>query len=214
MSAVPWNLYEEALDAGAHLTARHADGATELLAIGRWLADADPVDERVIARAPGPVLDVGCGPGRHVSLLVRHGIAALGLDASPLAVRIASARGAEAIHGDVFTHGLELGVWETVLLLDGNVGIGGDPVALLRRAREFLTPTGRVLVEVDPPGSGLRALPVRLERGSDVSVWFPWARVGAAAGDAAAPAAGRRCSARWSDEGRWFADLRWAAPCD
>lgn len=210
MSAVPWSVYESALDTGTTLTARHACGATQLLAVGRWLADADPVDERVVARAVGPVLDVGCGPGRHVHALVRRGVPVLGLDASPLAVRLASARGAAAVVGDVFDHGLELGVWQTVLLLDGNLGIGGDPAALLARVGEFLTPAGRVLVEVDPPGTGLQAEPVRLERGDDVSLWFPWARVGADAIDGVAASAGLRCIARWHDAGRWFADLRWA----
>ncbi len=210
MSALPWTMYESALEGGATLTARHADGVTELLAVGRWLADADPVDERLVDRARGPVLDVGCGPGRHVHALVRRGIAALGLDASPLAVRIASERGAEAVLGDVFTHGLELGVWETVLLLDGNLGIGGDPQALLRRVAEFLTPGGAVLVETDAPGGGARAVPVRLERGEDVSIWFPWARVCNDAISDIAAGAGLRCVDRWADEGRWFAELRCA----
>lgn len=207
MSALPWVVYGAALDGGSSLTARHADGATEVLAVSRWLADADAVDERLIDRARGPVLDVGCGPGRHVHALVRRGIPALGLDASPTAVRIASERGAEAILGDVFTHGLELGVWETVLLIDGNLGIGGDPAALLRRVAEFLTPTGRVLVETGPPGGGLQSVPVRLERGEDVSRWFPWARVCNDAIDGVATTAGLQCVERWSDSGRWFAEL-------
>lgn len=210
MSALPWTVYESALDAGAALTARHASGATQLLAVNRWLADADPVDERVVDRAPGPVLDVGCGPGRHVGALARRGVAVLGLDASPLAVRLASARGGLAILGDVFSHGLELGVWETVLLLDGNLGIGGDPSALLERVSGFLTPTGRVLVEVEPPGSGISLQPIRLERGDHVSAWFPWARVGADAIDDLAAPVGLHCVERWVDEDRWFVDLRWA----
>lgn len=210
MSAAPWMLYESALGGGASLTARHASGATELLAVSRWLADADPIDERVIDRAVGPVLDVGCGPGRHVGALVRRGIPVLGLDASPLAVRLATARGADAVLGDVFSHGLEVGVWETVLLLDGNVGIGGDPTLLLARVGEFLTPGGRVLVELDAPGTGWQAHSVRLEQGDDVSVWFPWARVGADAIDAVAASVGLRLTDRWTDGGRWFADLRWA----
>jgi SAM-dependent methyltransferase len=210
MSAVPWVLYESALEAGGALTARHADGLIQTLAIHQWLADADPVDERLVDRARGPVLDVGCGPGRHVSALVRRGVAALGLDASPLAVRLASARGASAVQGDVFSHGLELGVWETVLLLDGNLGIGGDPVALLRRSAEFLTPRGSVLLETDAPGGGVQSLPVRLERGDDVSQWFPWARVSHDHLGAVAAAAGFRVAEAWSDEGRWFGELRWA----
>ncbi len=210
MTAMPWTIYGAALDLGASLTARHADGATQSLAVNRWLADADPVDERLIDRARGPVLDVGCGPGRHVHALVRRGVAVLGLDASPSAVRIAAARGAEAVHADVFDHGLELGVWETVLLLDGNLGIGGDPTHLLRRIGEFLTPTGRVLVESDAPGSGLHSAPVRLERGDDVSHWFPWARVASDELDGVAAPADLCVAYRWEDSGRWFAELSWA----
>jgi SAM-dependent methyltransferase len=210
MSAMPWTIYGAALDRGLSLTARHADGAIQNLNIEQWLADADPVDERLVDRARGPVLDVGCGPGRHVHALVRRGVAALGLDASPAAVRIASERGAAAILGDVFTHGLELGVWETVLLLDGNLGIGGDPGALLRRVTEFLTPTGRVLVETDAPGTGVSSLPIRLERDEDVSLWFPWARVANDEIDGVAAEAELSVAYRWQDAGRWFAELQWA----
>ncbi|MDQ8046753.1 MAG: methyltransferase domain-containing protein [Solirubrobacteraceae bacterium] len=210
MSALPWTLYGAALDRGHGLIARHADGLLEQLAVSTWLADADPVDERLVERARGPVLDVGCGPGRHVAALVRRGVAVLGLDASPHAVKIASERGGEAILGDVFTHGLELGVWETVLLLDGNLGIGGDPGQLLRRVGEFLTPTGRVLVETEPPGTGVHSIPVRLERGEDVSLWFPWARVASDELDGAASDAGLAVAHRWEDAGRWFAELQWA----
>lgn len=210
MTAASWSLYESALAAGGALRARHADGHVVHLAVQQWLADADPVDERLIDLARGPVLDIGCGPGRHVSALVQRGVAALGLDASPLAVRLASARGATAVQGDIFRHGLELGVWNTVLLLDGNVGIGGDPTALLQRSAEFLAPGGSILVETDPPGSGLHSLPVRLERGEDVSHWFPWARVAHDRIDEVAAAAGLLVVRRWSDSARHFAELRCA----
>jgi SAM-dependent methyltransferase len=210
MTAMPWTIYGAALDRGLSLVARHDDGLIQNLAVQEWLDDAGPVDERLISRARGPVLDVGCGPGRHVHALVRRGVAVLGIDASPSAVRIASARGAEAVQGDIFDHGLELGVWETVLLLDGNVGIGGDPVLLLRTVGEFLTRTGRVLVETDAPGGTVRAAKVRLERGDDVSHWFPWARVPSDELDGVAAQAAMRVAHRWEDTGRWFAELEWA----
>ena len=38
--------------------------------------------------------------------------------------------------------------WGTVLLLDGNIGIGGDPVRLLRRCADLVRPRGQVLAEV------------------------------------------------------------------
>ncbi len=45
------------------------------------------------------------------------------------------------------------GRWGTALLADGNIGIGGDPVALLRRLREVLDPRGRIVVELAAPGT-------------------------------------------------------------
>ena len=40
-------------------------------------------DEAVLDRAQAPVLDVGCGPGRHVLALARRGHLALGVDIAP-----------------------------------------------------------------------------------------------------------------------------------
>src|SRR5205823_333854 len=82
-------------------------------------------------RAVGPVLDVGCGPGRHVLALARRGVLAVGVDVTPAAVRYARARGAPVFRGSVFAAVPGVGHWRTALLLDGNIGIGGRPVVLL-----------------------------------------------------------------------------------
>jgi hypothetical protein len=134
-------------------------------------------------------------------------VVALGLDASPTAVGIATARGANAILGDVFTHTIDAGAWQTVLLLDGNVGIGGDPVALLRRISELMAEDAAVIVETDGPGRGLQCGSVRLEDDDAVSVWFPWARVGEDAIETISGVAGLRIAERWNDDGRWFVEL-------
>ena len=62
--------------------------------------------------------------------------------------------GALALQRDVFGYLPGTGRWATVLLADGNIGIGGDPVALLRRAQNLLRPGGAVVTEISPPGSG------------------------------------------------------------
>ncbi|MEA2178566.1 MAG: hypothetical protein QOG77_1863, partial [Solirubrobacteraceae bacterium] len=190
------------------VVARDGSGAAVELASSRWLAGAEATDLRVLARADGPVLDVGCGPGRHVRALARAGVAALGLDASPAAVRLARERGTAVIQGSVFDDVPAAGRWRTALLLDGNVGIGGDPAALLARVAELLAPDGGVLCECDAPGSGVRAGPVRLEHEQRTSRWFPWAQVGVDACCEIALALGFAATALWEDGGRWFAHLR------
>ena len=138
------------------------------------------------------MLDLGCGPGRHLAALRASGKVALGVDLSPVAVRLARRRGAAAIPGDVFGDVPWAGRWGTALLLDGNVGIGGAPGALLRRTRELLAPGGAALVELDPPGAPTVRTRVRIEAFGAVSEWFRWARVGV---DGIEPLAARRRAA-------------------
>ena len=195
-----------ARDDGRVVARNHAGDAVEL-ASARWLAGAEAIDLRVLTRARAPVLDVGCGPGRHVRALDGRGVRALGLDASPAAVRLARERGTAVVLGSVFGAVPAAGTWRTALLLDGNIGIGGDPAVLLARVSQLLAPGGTVLCECDAPGTGVRRGPLRLEHGRRASDWFPWARVGVDALDDVAGAAGLRVSTRWSDGGRWFGRL-------
>jgi SAM-dependent methyltransferase len=190
-----------------HVVARDRAGKVVELTPQRWLAGAGAADLRVLARARAPVLDIGCGPGRHVRALAARGVEALGLDASPAAVRLARRHGTAVVQGSVFAAVPSPGRWRTALLLDGNIGIGGDPLALLARVAELLAPAGRVLCECDEPGSGVRTGPLRLEHERSASPWFPWARVGVDAVDGIAAAAGMRAARRWRDAGRWFAEL-------
>ncbi len=104
----------------------------------RWCGEADAVDLALLARAEGPVIDVGCGPGRLVVELARQGRSALGVDVSSAAVRLTTAAGGAAVRRSVFDPVPGEGRWGAALLADGNVGIGGDPVALLRRCRALV----------------------------------------------------------------------------
>ena len=136
------------------------------------------------------MLDVGCGPGRHSHALARRGVYSLGVDLSPVAVALAVGRGAHAIVGDVFAELPGTGQWQTVLLLDGNIGIGGAPERLLRRLAAVLAPAGTVLVELEAPGTRSGAFRARLEQGEQISDWFGWARLAVDA--IAGPASGSR----------------------
>jgi SAM-dependent methyltransferase len=167
----------------------------------RWLGPATPADRAVLAGVEGPVLDVGCGPARHVRALLDRGVPALGIDVSPAAVRLAHRQGATVLRRSVFDRVPGTGRWRTVLLLDGSIGIGGDPAALLRRTGTLVTAGGTVVVEAAPPGVRSGPVAVRLDRDGPV---FRWARVGLDGLAALAQASGLALARTASLGGRWF----------
>jgi SAM-dependent methyltransferase len=187
---------------------RLSDGRLEALPLDRWLAPADAVDEAMLADLEAPVLDLGCGPGRHLAALRAAGKRGLGVDLSPVAVRLARGRGADAINGSLWSQIPGDGAWKTILLLDGNIGIGGAPVLLLRRAGELLAPGGSIVVETDPAGASTHRIRVRLEAPGVVSEWFRWARVGVDGAAALAAKAGLEVAAIRSLAGRTFVTLK------
>jgi len=187
---------------------RRADGRVEPLPLARWLGAVDAADAELLRRVEGAALDIGCGPGRHVAELQKAGHPCLGIDLSPVAVEITRGRGADAILGSVFEDVPAAGNWGTALLLDGNIGIGGRAVALLRRARELLAPGGAVLAELEAPGAWTGVTRVRLEAPGVVSEWFPWAHVAADRAGGLAAEAGLAHAWTLRAGGRWFAALR------
>jgi SAM-dependent methyltransferase len=203
----PTELYAHAL-AGRPLYLRGEDGALRVLPVERWLSPPRAADERTLARACGPVLDVGCGPGRHVLALAQRGVFALGVDIAPAAVRRARGRGAAAVLGSIFDPIPGPTRWRTALLLDGNIGIDGRPVALLRRLADLLSPDGRILCELGRPSSGTSCELVALEDASGTrSSWFGWAHVSVDDIASTAARAGMDIGEVWTDDERWFAVL-------
>ncbi len=178
----------------------------------RWLGAAALEDERLLDRAVGPVLDVGCGPGRHLLALARRGVEATGIDVTPAAVRVARSRGASVVEGSIFGSVPAPGTWATALLLDGNIGIGGDPVALLTRVATLLGPSGRILVELGDPAVASSSIQARIEHGPVAGPWFEWTTVDTAAIGLIAARAGLTLTASWSGGGRRFAQLDLRAP--
>ena len=182
-------VYESALRTGSEFLVRAPDGRLLTLPVHRWLDDATPCDGAMLDLCVGPTLDIGCGPGRLTRALTDRGVDALGIDLSAEAVRLATARGVPALQADVFTGLPREGGWTNVLLADGNIGIGGDPAALLRRCTELVAPHGSVIVEVDPPGTGVSRGRVQVTA-DGLQGWMPWATVASDALPAVAAEAG------------------------
>jgi SAM-dependent methyltransferase len=190
------------------VTIRLSDGVELPLPLGRYLGPADATDEWLISHVRGPVLDVGCGPGRHLHALAHRGVFGLGVDLSTVAVELARDRGAAAIVGSIFDDVPGTGTWRTALLLDGNIGIGGAPERLLARLNGLLAPHGEVLVELDPPHALTATLTATLRARDAESLPFSWARVASRDIDSLADAARLDVVDRATRGGRWFARLR------
>ncbi|MFD8035299.1 class I SAM-dependent methyltransferase [Streptomyces sp. NPDC003343] len=160
---------------------RLADGGRIRMPVHRWYAHPNVADESVLNRCVGPVLDVGCGPGRLCRTLLRRGVFALGVDVAPRAAAHTIALGGIALCRSVFDRLPAEGGWRTVLLIDGNIGIGGDPRALLGRCFQLTAPAGLLLVEVDPDDVEERCTARFEDIHGHEGRPFPWARLGAPA---------------------------------
>jgi SAM-dependent methyltransferase len=179
-----------------------------LVPVDVWSSAATTHDEALLALCRGATLDVGCGPGRMAHRLTERGHAVLAIDVLQEAVDRTRARGAAAVRQDVFDPVPAEGLWDTALLADGNIGIGGDPTLLLRRLRGVVRPGGRVVADLSGPGAGVRRVQLRLVVGGRRSEPFSWAVVGAGAVGGLAATAGLEVEAVREVGGCWAAVLR------
>jgi len=179
-----------------------------VLPVSAWTRPADHADHQILGLCEGPTIDIGCGPGRLTEALSELGHLALGIDVVEQAVELTRERGATALQRDVFDALPGEGRWQTALLADGNIGIGGDPVALLGRVRELVDPRGRIVVELAgpgvPPSSGWASLEGELHRSRP----FRWAVVGVDDADALARDVGLVVHGIHEIEYRWVVVLR------
>jgi SAM-dependent methyltransferase len=208
----PWassDPYAAALRTGrGPLFLRRADGWLLPLDVERWCARPDPVDLAALNRCEGAVLDVGCGPGRLVAELAARGRTALGIDVSEAAVAHTVRLGGRALRRSVFEPLPGEGRWDTVLLMDGNIGIGGDPRALLHRVGRLLAPGGLLIAETAPLDVDERAQVHITDARGAVGAPFWWARLGTPALLRYADRARWRPAGQWTAGGRRFAALR------
>ncbi|MEO3936528.1 DUF2064 domain-containing protein [Dermatophilaceae bacterium Soc4.6] len=183
-------------------------GRGPVLDVTSWHTMSE-VDELVVARCEAPVLDVGCRPGRFVAALGERGLAALGVDISRAAVASTARRGATALQRDVHHPLPGEGRWGTVLLADGNIGIGGDPLALLRRCHELLRPGALAVVEVasDDGADTLSTICLEEPHGRR-STPIPWAVVGSRRLVELASGVGFVAVEEWRADHRAFVTLR------
>jgi SAM-dependent methyltransferase len=117
----------------------------------RW-----PIHERqAIERARGAILDIGCGAGRVALYLQGRGHRVLGIDNSPLAVKVTKLRGVKSARvlsiDDIEALGGRFGA---IVLYGNNFGLfGGMAKArrLLALMRQITTPDATILAATTDP---------------------------------------------------------------
>jgi SAM-dependent methyltransferase len=187
---------------------RAADGRALDLPVHRWFAAAGAAEQRALDHAVGPALDIGCGPGRHLVALRERAVFALGIDISAELLDVARDHGVNVLERSVFDRVPGVGRWRSALLLDGNIGIGGDPVALLTRIGQLLTVDGHLIVEIEPFDSTGQVMLVRAETPDAVGPWFRWTTVGPRRLETITRTVGFDLVDAWDAEDRRFARLR------
>ncbi|WFR68224.1 class I SAM-dependent methyltransferase [Curtobacterium flaccumfaciens] len=147
-------------------------------------------------------------PGRMLVAARTLGIPALGVDVSADAVAIAQRSGGTALQGSVFDPIPDEGHWDTALVIDGNIGIGGDPAALLARCAEIVRVGGRIVVETHTDRHADRSYTARVvDADGHESEGFPWAEVGVDALLDHAESVGLVARRSWTASGRTFCEL-------
>ena len=102
------------------------------------------IEKKAMVYVKGRVLDIGCGAGRHSLYLQEKGFDILGIDSSPLAIKICKLRGlkkAETLSIEEVTP--DLGTFSTILLLGNNFGLLGNPKKAQRLLQRFYKTTSK-----------------------------------------------------------------------
>ncbi|WP_347239705.1 class I SAM-dependent methyltransferase [Streptomyces lydicus] len=163
----------------------------------------------VLQRCTGAVLDIGCGPGRLVAALRARGHLVLGIDTSRAAVHRTEHTGGRALCRSVFERLPGEGFWNTALLMDGNIGIGGNPQTLLARIGTLVAPTESLLLVEASADDVDEQLQVQFDDGRGrLGRPFPWAHVGVPALRRKAAATGWQPGSYWKVADRHFLELR------
>lgn len=183
------------------------DRSGKMLPMRDWRSPASPLDQLLLDHCRDTTVDIGSGPGRMSAYLARRGHCVLGVDIVREAVYQTRRRGVAALRRDIFDPMPGEGEWDTALLADGNIGIGGAPVLLLRRCAQLLRKGGRVVCDLAEPGTGVRVHDAHIATSEKVSTTFPWAEVGPDAIYTLAASSGLKVQHVGERAQHWFAVL-------
>ena len=117
--------------------------------------DWPPFMQKAMEFAKGRVLDVGCGAGRHSLYLQEKGLDVLGIDISPLAIKICKLRGlrkAEVMSIDEVN--FKPNSFDTIIMMGNNFGLFHSfkkARELLKRFHKITSPNALIIAETRDP---------------------------------------------------------------
>ena len=112
-------------------------------------------EKKALRYATGRTLDAGCGGGRISLYLQKKGFDVLGIDISPLAVKVCKLRGVKRVRVMSITElNSTLGMFDTILMIGNNFGLFGNPTRAKRLLKKLYQLTSRnaliIAESVDP----------------------------------------------------------------
>ncbi len=117
--------------------------------------DWPPHERKAMRYVRGKVVDIGCGAGRHALYLQERGFDVLGIDTSPLAIKVCKLRGlkkAKRLSIDQISR--KLGEFDTLLMFGNNFGLFesfNKARRLLKRFHKITSDGARIIAEsLDP----------------------------------------------------------------
>jgi len=117
--------------------------------------DWPPHEKKAMEYVKGRVLDIGCGAGRHSLYLQNKGFDVLGIDISPLAIKVCKLRGlkkAEVM--SIEDINFEPNSFDTMLMLGNNFNLFGNfekGRKLLKKFHKITSKDGLIIAETRDP---------------------------------------------------------------
>jgi SAM-dependent methyltransferase len=123
------------------------DGFVDSMSTKGYFSDYEawsPIEQKAMQFVKGRVLDVGCGAGRHSLYLQEKGFDVVGIDISPLAVKVCRLRGLKKRRVmPIEATDFEQGSFDTVIMMGNNFGLFGS----FEKARRLLKKFRRITYE-------------------------------------------------------------------
>ena len=110
-------------------------------------------EKKILKHADGKILDIGCGAGRHSLFLQKKGCSVVGMDFSPLAIKVSTMRGLKnGVVSSAFSLPFKKNSFDSVLLMGNNFGIcGNNTEHFLRELHRITTKNGKIIaVSINP----------------------------------------------------------------